>query len=406
VKADGRTKRILSGFSMIFCFAVSGMAPASGSELENFLSREKNLIYDYEEEANRLQSSILRKSWISPIMLNYSEISSTQPWNGDVTDRTFSIGIDQPIFKSGGIIYAVKFANVKENATRAEIELQRRRMIVSAISILFDLRKARLQKEQLALLVRNDNIDIRRKREQYDAGIIDSSFLDQAIIQRNRDQTRLLATELSERTLRNSFSLLSDLDPDTLKLPKLTLIDENEYRALNRELEIRRLRVQQNEYNSKMTWAKYLPVFSLTANYYATDYGQPIPGMDDDYYRYGFRISMPLNINAPEDIESSRVEYLRSAVELQDEKKKVDNEYRLVLDTIRIIDKKIELARSDERLYRSLLKSTREQVAAGEKTRLDTEIMRNSMKMARLDAMIYAIEKQIQLLKLYEKIHR
>jgi outer membrane protein TolC len=391
---------------MIFCFAVSGMAPASGSELENFLSREKNLIYDYEEEANRLQSSILRKSWISPIMLNYSEISSTQPWNGDVTDRTFSIGIDQPIFKSGGIIYAVKFANVKENATRAEIELQRRRMIVSAISILFDLRKARLQKEQLALLVRNDNIDIRRKREQYDAGIIDSSFLDQAIIQRNRDQTRLLATELSERTLRNSFSLLSDLDPDTLKLPKLTLIDENEYRALNRELEIRRLRVQQNEYNSKMTWAKYLPVFSLTANYYATDYGQPIPGMDDDYYRYGFRISMPLNINAPEDIESSRVEYLRSAVELQDEKKKVDNEYRLVLDTIRIIDKKIELARSDERLYRSLLKSTREQVAAGEKTRLDTEIMRNSMKMARLDAMIYAIEKQIQLLKLYEKIHR
>ena len=406
MKADGRTKRILSGFSMIFCFAVSGMAPASGSELENFLSREKNLIYDYEEEANRLQSSILRKSWISPIMLNYSEISSTQPWNGDVTDRTFSIGIDQPIFKSGGIIYAVKFANVKENATRAEIELQRRRMIVSAISILFDLRKARLQKEQLALLVRNDNIDIRRKREQYDAGIIDSSFLDQAIIQRNRDQTRLLATELSERTLRNSFSLLSDLDPDTLKLPKLTLIDENEYRALNRELEIRRLRVQQNEYNSKMTWAKYLPVFSLTANYYATDYGQPIPGMDDDYYRYGFRISMPLNINAPEDIESSRVEYLRSAVELQDEKKKVDNEYRLVLDTIRIIDKKIELARSDERLYRSLLKSTREQVAAGEKTRLDTEIMRNSMKMARLDAMIYAIEKQIQLLKLYEKIHR
>jgi len=403
MKGSGVLKKLWPLCSLL---VFSTLQAAAGSELENYLSREKNLLFDYENEVNRLQSAVLRKSWISPVMLDYFESTSTQPWDERTTDRTFSVGIDQPIFKSGGILYAVKFANVQEGANRAEIELQKRRQIVEAIRILFDLKKTRLQIRQLKLLVRNDTIDIRRKREQYDAGIIDSSFLDQAIIQRNRDQTRLLATELSERNLRNAFSLLSDRDPDRLKLPRLTLIDAGEYRESHRELEIGELRMKQSEYNSKMTWAKYLPTVSLNANYYATDYEHPLPGMDDDYYRYGFRISLPLNINAPQDIEASRVEYLRAAVQLQDDRKRVESEYRLVLDTIRIIDKKIALARSDEKLYRSLLRSTKEQAAAGEKTPLDVETMSNSMKMARLDARIYEIEKQVQLLKLYEKIKR
>jgi len=82
----------------------------------------------------------------------------------------------------------------------------------------------------------------------------------------------------------------------------------------------------------------------------------------------------------------------------------VESEYRLVMDTLAIIDKKIALARSDEELYRGLLRSTKEQASAGQKTASDVEIMRNSMQIARLDARIYEIERQIQLLKLYAKM--
>jgi len=379
-------------------------------DLANYLSREKNLLFDYQAEYNRLQSAILRKSWISPVLINYSEQGSDQiPGSGK--NRTFSVGIDQPIFKSGGIYYAIKFANTQEHANATEIELQRRQQIVQAINILFELKKNRLQQRQLHLKIRNDAIDITRKREQYDAGVIDSSFLNQAILQRNRDQTTLLVTELAEKNLYNAFSLLSDKSPDRLKTPHLRLIDREAYRRNNMELEIQRQRVDQYEYNSKMTWAKYLPTFSLNGTYYRTDddpspYGSPIPGAKENYYQYGFRISMPLSVNAPQDIEASRVAYLQQAVQLQDDRRRVESEYQLVLDTIRIIDKKIALARSDERLYRELLKSTREQAQAGQKTSLDVETMRNSMKMAKLDARIYEIEKQIQLLKLYAKIHR
>ncbi|ADV46876.1 outer membrane efflux protein [Nitratifractor salsuginis DSM 16511] len=376
---------------------------AAQSDLENYLSREKNLILDYQEQVNQLQSDVLRKSWINPIIFSYSDSSDDQSLAGKSTQRTWSVGIDQPIFKSGGIYYAVKFANAQEGATAAQIRLQRRQLIVQAIETLFELRKNRLQQRQLRLKIRNDKIDIRRKREQYDAGVIDSSFLNQAILQRNRDQTTLLALQLAEKNLRNAFSLLSDRNPDRLRLPRLHLIRAKEYRQNNLELLAQRLRVSQSEYNSKMTWSKYLPTFSVNANYYDNDFDTPMPGMRDDYYRYGFRVSMPLNINAPHDIEASRVKFLQESVQLQDDRRKVESEYRLVIDTLKIIDKKIALAHSDERLYRDLLKSTREQAAAGEKTQLDVETMRNSMNMAKLDAQIYGIERQIQLLKLYEK---
>jgi outer membrane protein TolC len=194
------------------------------------------------------------------------------------------------------------------------------------------------------------------------------------------------------------------LNPDKLHLPRLRLMSAGEYRKNSIELKIKRRKALENEYSSKMTWSQYLPAVSLYANYYDTD--QDIMGMNSRYSNYGLRITMPININAPQDIEASRVEYLRSMVELQDSRKKVENEYRLTLKTIRILDKKISLALSDERLYRDLLKTTKEQAQSGEKTKLDIETMRNSMKMARLDAMIYRIEKQIELLKLYEKVSR
>ncbi len=378
---------------------------AAGSDLANYLSREKNLIFDYQEEANRLESAVLRKSWISPLMLSYGESRSDQPWGKEARDSTFSVGISQPIFKSGGIYYAVKFANAQEGATAAQIRLQRRQMITQAIEILFDLRKNRLQQRQLRLKIRNDEIDIRRKREQYDAGVIDSSFLNQAILQRNQDRTSLLVLQLAEKNLRNAFSLLSDKNPDNLRLPHLRLISRRRYRQNNLELEAQRLQLAGSEYNSKMTWSKYLPTLSVNADYYDTDSNRPLIGMHDNYYRYGFQISMPLSVNAPQDIEAGRVRYLQQAVQLQDKRKSVASEYKLVLDTIAIIDKKIALARSDEKLYRSLLASTKEQAQAGQKTQLDVETMRNAMEMAKLDAKVYEVEKQIQLLKLYGKIH-
>ena len=62
-------------------------------------------------------------------------------------------------------------------------------MIGDAISILFNLKKTKLEQEKLKYQIKNDTIDIRQKRDSYDAGLLDSSFLDQAILKKSQDET-------------------------------------------------------------------------------------------------------------------------------------------------------------------------------------------------------------------------
>ncbi len=374
----------------------------AGSELQNYLTNEKNLIFDFQQEKNQLQTDMLHDSWISPITLSYQENWTTQPLSGTQSSSAFSIGIDQPIFKSGGIYYAIKYSKVLGDLNAHEIATKKRQLIGQAIEILYGIKKAKLQHQKLRLMVRNDNIDIRTKQESYDAGILDSSFLDQAILKRNQDESQMLDIELTLATLRNSFKLLSRKNPDRLKTPSLKLISLNNYKNNNLSLTSKRLITLEKEYSSKMTWAKYLPTISVNARYTNTD--QESPTMDDDYSTYGFKISMPLNINTFKDIESSRVSYMQSVTELQDSRRTAGIEYAVARQSIHIINKRIALAKKDESLYRSLYNRTKDLVKAGEKTNQDTQTMLNSLKIKKLDRQIFAIDKQQKLLSLYIKV--
>ncbi len=377
---------------------------AAQSELDDYLSLEKRIILEYQEQIDRVQSDLQRRTWISPILLSYTQSSDNHSLLGKQTFKSWSISIDQPIFKSGGIYYAIKFADAQERVGVAKNRLLRRQLIVQALTTLFELRKNRLQQKQMRLKIRNDSIDIKRKREQYSAGLIDSSFLDQAILQRNQDQRSLLELKLAQKRLRSTFAKLSRRNPDRLRLPRLRLIGAKEFFQKNLDIELERYKLIQSDYASKITRSKYLPTISFNAKYSFTDSDTPTPAFRKDYYSYGLRITMPLSINAAKDIEASRLKFLQESARLQDTKRKAQSEYRLTLDTLAIIEKKIALAHSNERLYRNLLKSTKEQAAAGRKTSLDVEIMQNSMNIAKLDAKIYDIERQIELLKLYEKV--
>jgi outer membrane protein TolC len=372
------------------------------SDLENYLTQEKNLIFDYQEIKNQLEMDKLHDSWISPIMISYQENWTNQPLSGTQSSSAFSIGIDQPIFRSGGIYYAIKYSGALRGVNAQEIAIKKRELIGKAIDILYSIKKLKLQHQKLKLMARNDVIDIRRKQESYNAGILDSSFLDQAILKHNLDEAQMLDIELNLAKLRNGFRLLSRKNPDKLRTPRLRMISLKHYKNGNMDLAAKRLRTLEKEYNSKMTWAKYLPTVSVNARY--TNTNRHAPGMDDDYSTYGFKISMPLNINSATDIESSRVSYMQSMTELQDSRRTIGLEYDIVRKSMHILNRKIALAKKDEALYRRLYTRTKDLVKAGEKTDQDSQTMLNSLKIKKLDRKIYAIEKQQQLLSLYIKV--
>ncbi|MEN8304552.1 MAG: TolC family protein, partial [Campylobacterota bacterium] len=213
--------------------------------------------------------------------------------------------------------------------------------------------------------------------------------------------------ELTLMELKQRFALLSDKDPDKLQLPTLKLISKSDYSAQNLELKRDRLRAEQSNYNQKVTWAKYLPTVSLQGQYTDADlnpFFASNPDIKEKYYTYGFTISMPLDINSFSDIEKSKVEKLRAAVEVLDRKDTVDEEYDWIYNSLDILDKKIQLAHKDEKVYKNLHRLTKDLAQAGEKTSLDADIMYNSLQIRKLDQQIYKIDKQIQLLKLYVRV--
>ena len=375
-------------------------------ELADILSDNKELIFDYQFESNELESDILSKSWMNPVRVQYNKNFTTQFTDTTIITGGYSIIIDQPIFRSGGIYYGIKYSEALRDANRADLQLQRRTMIGDAVSILFNLKKNKLEQEKMKYQIKNDAIDILQKRESYDAGLLDSSFLDQAILKKSQDETALLELELTLMELKQKFSLLSDKNPGSLRLPSLKLMSKADYSDANLELKRDRLRAEQSDYNQKVTWAKYLPEVSLQGQYTDADLNPLFarPGLEEKYYTYGFTVSMPLDINSFSDIEASKVEKLKAAVEVLDRKETVGEEYDWIQNSLGILDKKILLAKKDEKVYKSLYRLTKNLADAGEKTSFDADIMYNSLQIRKIDQKIYQIDKQLQLLKLYVRV--
>ncbi|SFV61088.1 FIG01146407: hypothetical protein [hydrothermal vent metagenome] len=375
-------------------------------ELEDILSDNKALLFDYQFKKNELESNKLSKSWINPVRLQYRQDYSTQFRDKTHRTGTFSVVIDQPIFRSGGIYYAIKYSEALRAANGVEIVRQKRKMIADAVSILFQMKKLKLQEKKRRLLIKNDKIEIHQKKERYDAGLLESSFLDQAILKKSQDEAALLEMELHLLELKQRFTLLSDKNPEKLHLPKLKMMSKREYTKENLDLKRDIRQAEVSKYHEKMIGAKYLPTLALHGQYIDGDSNSHLinPAVREKYYHYGFSVSMPLNVNAFSDIEKSKVEKLSAAIQVSERRETVKEEYQWVVNRLKILEKKIVLAKKDEKIYSDLLRVTKNLVKAGEKRTLDSDMMYHSLMIRKLDQQIYKLDKQIELLKLYMRV--
>jgi outer membrane protein TolC len=374
--------------------------------LGDILSHNKSQLFEYDKKSNEIQNKILTKSWVNPIRLQYRKNYSTQYTTKTTITDNFSISIDQPIFRSGGIYYAIKYANATYRVGKDSIEIQKRAMIADAVSVLFNLKKIKLQQRKLQYQIKNDKIDIIQKRDSYSAGILDSSFLDQALLKKSQDETALLELKFSLMELKQKFSLLSDKNPDKLRLPKLKIVSKLYYQKHNLQLKRDRDTIEQKRYDAKMTQSKYLPAISLQGQYIdGTLNPTTVIGIKDEYYNYGFSISMPIDINSFNDIELAKVAKLKAQTQLIDTKHTIKEEYDWILNSIEILDKKIALTYQDIKLYKNLYKLTSNLVKAGQKTQLDADVMFNTLHIKKLDTQIYKVEKQLQILQLYMRVN-
>ncbi len=373
-------------------------------ELEDILSRDKQQLHQYQQDQVNLQGKELENSWINPILLQYSKDYSTQ-FGDTLSTGQFMIAVDQPIFKMGGIWSAIKYAKAVGEGNSIDVELQRREEISQALTILYNLQKSRYEAEKFRLMILNDNLEIEIQKESYEAGLTNRTLYDQALLKRNQDNIAKLELDLTITKLENDFSLLSDRSPLEVKLPHFDMIDKDRYLAEQLELERESLRVKEKRENKYMIFTKYLPEVSVTGRYVNEDlnplFGATGSGLNREYYTYGFKVSLPLNINSGYDIQNATVEYLNARVQKEEKQKSILNHFKLIQKRLEIIDKKIALAKEDEAAYKRMLETTQELEELGDKTALDTEIVANTLKIRQIDQAIYKIDAQLELMPLY-----
>ncbi len=377
------------------------------NELSDVLSADKSEILNHQRKQNSLQSHQLENSWINPVVVQYSKNYTTQ-FGSTINTEQFIVSVDQPIFKMGGIWSAIKYAKALGRANDLEIELQKRQLISQALTILFNLKKSKLQLAKLHLTIANDNLDITIQKEQYEEGLTNRTLYDQALLKRNQDITSKLELELNIAKLENDFSLLSDHNPYALTLPNFGMISKERY--IDEQLELKRdsFRVEEKRHNKFMTLSKYLPEVSLNARYTNEDlnplFALPGSSIKEEYYNYGFKVTLPISINSLDDIQTSKVEYLNARATLNEKRKIVANNFKLAQKRLAIIDQKIALSKDDAKHYQSMLQTAQDLENLGDKTSLDTQIVANSVKIRELDQEIYKIDAQLELLGLYVNV--
>lgn len=377
------------------------------NELRDILSGNRDALLDNKQEQSSVATDKLENSWINPIRLQYSKSYSSQ-FSSTIGTGQFLISVDQPIFKSGGIWAALKYAKAQGYANSLDIEIQRRELISQALNIIYNLRKSHLQLEKFDHLIKNDKLDMIIQKESYDAGLTNRTLYEQSLLKHNRDITSKLDIELSIAKLENQFALISDNDPYKFKIPNFAMIDEKRYHDGQLELQRDVSRIEEKKHYNYMTWSKYLPEVALTGRYINEDlnplFSASGSSLKREYYNYGFRVSIPLNINMMKDVEISKIDHMNAQLSLEDKKKEIANNLKLIKKRLAIIDKKIALSKEDANHYANMELVAYDLEQAGDATSYDTEIVTNTLKVRQIDQDIYKIDAQLELMGLYLKV--
>lgn len=384
--------------------------------LDAYLSELKRKAFGYDYAKTDAESKKLRDSWIRPVTVSYT-LTRQNPYNGqgapETQQESASIAIDQPLFQSGGIYYGIRYAEAAWDVGKLSIEQSERSLIKQAVSLLMQIKKAEIGIEKQQLQVANAKINLQQKREQYESGQLDSGFLNNAVIQYNLAKQTLIDLETAKARLVSSFESISDLDYHTAKIPFLAIVDKQRFMQETIDLKLAQRKREQDRYNKDVTMAKYLPSINLQGSYnWQKQQGfffvNSTPVKSDSpetaYYRYGLRASMPLDFNSGRDYEAAKVAYLKSEVVIDDTRRSLRALYDQVMQNLKNFDAKIALAKENEALYAELLSDTQEQFRAGFKTQYDVDLLANSEKIEQLNQRSYTIDRQLELLDLYEKL--
>lgn len=367
---------------------------------EKILSEKRLKNFDLTKEQIQEDSSKLKKDWINPITYQFSNNLGE-----DYKTQRSMISINQPIFQSGGIYQAIKYADNSYKYANLDLEKQKKELIKEALNLLFRIEKTNLNIQKAQYTLANAKIDVNRKKEQVLNGFLDASYLDDSLLTLNTTKHNLVDLKYQKEELINNFNNISSSDYTQFELPTFTIFSEKDFLENNINLKKIEADVDKKGNYSYMTMAKYLPSVNAYYNYSKYhDIDDNIKLTKENDQTFGVNVTVPFDSRTYNDVQSKRIEYLKSKLNLENS---VDDEktfFKSKLQKIAMLEERLQITKDDLEVYDSILKTINEEKIAQIKTQSDLDTLQNSQKIKSLDLKIYEIDKQLELLEMYVKL--
>jgi outer membrane protein len=193
------------------------------------------------------------------------------------------------------------------------------------------------------------------------------------------------------------------LTTKNFEIKEFPLITKEEYIQQNIDIKTLKAKSKSDYEKAKITTASYLPKVTATFQASHNDYDSEIDKQDniDNPWSAGLVLSMPLDINYKSNIESAKINYLKSKLDINDKKNELSQKYDEIIDNINILKEKIKIAKQIKESYKTLYKVVKDQFQVGLKTSYDVESLKNSLKIQNLEIEIQKYNILLQKIDLY-----
>lgn len=379
---------------------------------DTLLAPHKSQELDLDLQKVNAEASIERDSWLNPIKASYTASFKTQ-FGVDQENYNAIVGIDQPIFKSGGIYFAIKYANAKAHYNRLGVKLKKNGVIKQTVETVMKLQRLDLSLQQLTLEILDAQNDTLLFQEQLEIGEVDSTTLDKAIVAVNVAKMKKIDLENQKRDLRYQLSILSDKSYKEIILPKLTMLDKEIFLSHNINMKQSTVKSQENSYWHKVVRSNYLPAINVQYQYnYSEGINQTFSedftpyNVKNSYNSYGFKATMPLfDVNMLKSVESAKVDYLKSKIQINQVAEDEKHFYTMKILKVRALQEKKAFAMKNYKLYGKIYKSEENSFSSGDSNALDLEKSKHQWEIKAMEIKKIYLDEQIELLSMYEKLN-
>lgn len=380
------------------------LLPLMGNEQE-YLSPEKQTLFLQQQKEIDSRHEKLRYDWISPLML---KASTTYNRSASTTMRdrrdSVSAGISQDLFRSGGITYAIDYADAQYHTEQLGLLkdiASTRQQLTNAV---LTCRKYVLLLNQSDIKLENLGIEIFLKRKQYEAGDIDITLLNNALMNQSNEQKNNAMLQMNIEYYELETAKLSSRPVRDISLPTYTLIQKENFMEENWDIRYTKAASESAAQQYGIVKSSYEPKLTFLANTGLQRYDQRETNAMDyngHFYDAGLQLTFPLTYNASEAKQEAQASYLKRQSEYADKKRQSDAYYKQILTKIENYRRLITITQKNLVYYDELLRATRSAVETGYKAGYDLKTLENTRIIELFDVWINELNIQIELANLH-----